>query len=59
MNLFILSLCFQECVESMFDKHVSKILLEAVQMLCTAIQLVDPDNEIKDKIQKYKIAHKI
>jgi hypothetical protein len=42
----------------MFDKHVSKILLEAVQMLCTAIQIVDPDNEIKDKIQLYKIAHK-
>ena len=58
MNLFILSLCFQECVEYMFDKHVSKMLLEAVQMLCSAIQLVDPDNEIKEKIQLYKITHK-
>jgi hypothetical protein len=42
----------------MFDKHVSKILLEAVQMLCTTIQVVDPENPIKDEIKIYKIAHK-
>lgn len=58
MNLFILSLNFQECAESMFDKHISKILLEAVQMLCTAIQIVDPENEISKEISLYKIAHK-
>lgn len=58
MNLFILSLNFKECAEYMFDKHVSKILLEAVQMLCTTIQLIDPENEVKDKIKLYKIAHK-
>lgn len=58
MNLFILSLDFQECAECMFDKHVSKILVEAVQMLCTAIQIVDPENEIASKIKVYKIAHK-
>jgi hypothetical protein len=58
MNLFILSLCFKECAELMFDKHVSKMLLEAVQMLCTNIQLIDPDNEIKNEIKIYKMAHK-
>lgn len=58
MNLFILSWDFKECAEYMFDKHVSKILLEAVQMLCTTIQIVDPENEINTKIQLYKIAHK-
>ena len=58
MNLFILSLNFQECAEYMFDKHVSKIILEAVQMLCTAIQIIDPENEISQKIKLYKIAHK-
>ncbi len=36
MNLFILSLIQKEIAESMMDKHVSKILLEAVQMLCSA-----------------------
>jgi hypothetical protein len=35
----------------MFDKHVSKIILEAVQMLCTAIQIIDTDNEIGRKIK--------
>ena len=58
MNLFILSLNFQECAECMFDKHISKIILEAVQMLCTAIQIIDADNEITSKIKLYKIAHK-
>jgi hypothetical protein len=58
MNLFILSLNFAECAEFLFDKHVSKIILEIVQMLCTAIQLVDPTNEITTKIKLYKIAHK-
>jgi hypothetical protein len=51
MNLFILSLNFQECAEYLFDKHVSKILLEAVQMLCTTIQVIDPDNEIQNHIK--------
>jgi hypothetical protein len=58
MNLFILSLNFQECAECMFDKHISKIILEAVQMLCTAIQIIDEENDIKNKIKLYKIAHK-
>lgn len=58
MNLFILSLNFQECAEWMFDKHVSKIILEAVQMLCTTIQIVDPENPVSSKIQLYKISHK-
>jgi hypothetical protein len=58
MNLFILSLSFKECAEYMFDKHISKIILEAVQMLCSAVQIIDPDNEIKNEIKLYKIAHK-
>ena len=58
MNLFVLSWNYQECAESMFDKHISKMLLEAVQMLCTAMQLVDPDNEIAQHIRLYKISHR-
>lgn len=56
MNLFILSLIQKEIAEAMMDKHVSKILLEAVQMLCTAKHLVDPDDEVNQCL--YKIAHK-
>jgi hypothetical protein len=58
MNLFILSLNCKECAEFMFDKHVIKILLEAVQMLCAAIQLIDPENSITQEITLYKISHK-
>ena len=40
----------------MMDKHVSKILLEAVQMLCSAKRVLDPDDEVNERI--YKLAHK-
>jgi len=56
MNLFILSLIQKEIAEYMMDKHVSKILLEAVQMLCSAKRVLDPDDPINEKI--YKLAHK-
>lgn len=56
MNLFILSLIQKEIAEFMMDKHISKIILEAVQMLCSAKRILDPDDKINDKL--YKIAHK-
>jgi hypothetical protein len=42
MNLFILSLCFRECAEWMIDKHIAKMIVEAVQMLSTAKHVLDP-----------------
>jgi len=54
MNLFILSLIHQEIAEAMIDKHISKILLEAVQMLCTALHVLEPG--VHDGI--YRQAHK-
>jgi hypothetical protein len=56
MNLFILSYIQREIAEYMMDKHVIKILLEAVQMLCTAKRVLDPNDEINERI--YKLAHK-
>ena len=56
MNLFILSLIQAEIAQYMIDKHVSKILLEAVQMLCSAKRILDPEDEINERI--YKLAHK-
>lgn len=56
MNLFILSLIQREIAQYMMDKHVSKILLEAVQMLCSAKRILEPDDEICETI--YKLAHK-
>jgi hypothetical protein len=56
MNLFILSLIQREIAQFMMDKHVSKILLEAVQMLCSAKRILDPEDKGNEKI--YKLAHK-
>ena len=56
MNLFILSLIQREIAQAMMDKHISKILLEAVQMLCSAKRVLSPDDESNDKL--YKMAHK-
>ena len=44
-----------EAAEAYMDKHINKILLEAVQMLCTAMRVLVPDTPIKDQI--YKVAH--
>lgn len=58
MNLFILSLDPAKAAEEMMDKHVNKILLEAVQMLSTAMRVLNPElpEEISNSI--YKLAHK-
>lgn len=55
MNLFILSLIQCEIAQFMMDKHVSKILLEAVQMLCSCKRILDPDDAVNEQI--YKLAH--
>ena len=45
MNLFILSLNFDECAMYMIDKHISKMIIEAVQMLCCAKICLQPNEE--------------
>jgi hypothetical protein len=57
MNLFILSRDPVEAAEEMMDKHVVKILLEAVQMLCAAKRHLDPaaPEEVLSKL--YRITH--
>lgn len=58
MNLFILSLDPAKIAEYMMDKHIAKIILEAVQMLCTTQRLLTAGfNECCDPCV-YKIAHK-
>jgi len=54
MNLFILSLIHYEIALYMMDKHVSKILIEAVQMLCTALHVLEPGQHTGI----YKMTHK-
>ena len=55
MNLFILSLNIRRCARYMIDKHVHKILLEAVQMLCTAVRVLTPNANFTGL---YRLAHK-
>jgi hypothetical protein len=58
MNLFILSLDPARAAEEMMDKHVNKILLEAVQMLCTAMRVLEPELPESVANSLYKLAHK-
>jgi hypothetical protein len=63
MNLFILSLDPAKVAEYMMDKHIAKIILEAVQMLCTTKRLLDSAAESESGNARidscvYKIAHK-
>jgi hypothetical protein len=57
MNLFVLSLDPAKTAEYMMDKHIAKIILEAVQMLCTTQRLLTTDANLVDQCV-YKIAHK-
>ena len=59
MNLFILSRSKKRIAKYMMDKHISKIILEAVQMLCTAKRVNESfeSNKLMDKIL-YKMTHK-
>jgi hypothetical protein len=60
MNLFILSLDPAKIAEYMMDKHIAKIILEAVQMLCTTQRLLGSGGGSGSGIDPcvYKIAHK-
>jgi len=58
MNLFILSLDPAKTAEYMMDKHIAKIILEAVQMLCTTQRLLLGGSSGDIDPCVYKIAHK-
>ena len=58
MNLFILSLDPAKTAEYMMDKHIAKIILEAVQMLCTTHRLLATSTGAAVDPCVYKIAHK-
>lgn len=56
MNLFILSKNPQKCAEYMMDRHVVKIILEAVQMLCVCKRILDTVSESENNLL-YKTTH--
>jgi len=57
MNLFILSLIHSKCAEWMFDKHISKMIVEAVQMLSTGKWILDPEDIERKGLKIYKKCH--
>ena len=57
MNLFILSLIHSQCAEWMVDKHISKMIIEAVQMLSTGKWILDPEDIERKNLKIYKICH--
>jgi len=42
----------------MVDKHISKMIVEAVQMLSTGKRILDPEDVEQNRLQIYKISHK-
>jgi hypothetical protein len=53
MNIFVLDEDVKKCAEYSCDKHVVKMLLESVQLLCSTYYYTD---EIPNDV--YKLAHK-
>lgn len=56
MNIFVLSTIPHKAAIALVDKHVVKMILEYVQLLCTAFKLVVPDKHIGN-IETYKSTH--
>jgi hypothetical protein len=42
----------------MFDKHISKMIIEAVQMLSTGKRILDPEDVEEKNLQIYKLCHR-
>ena len=52
MNIFILDYNVEECAKAHCDKHVSKMILESAQLLCTAINVL-----AGEQVTPYKTTH--
>lgn len=53
MNIFVTSKCPVECAQTLDDKRVVKMVLETVQLLCTAI-----NEEAGFQLTQYRSTHK-
>ena len=61
MNIFALHKSPKKAARMLVDRHVVKMILESVQMLCTAFVLVAPPEAVlslSKKIKLYKPCHK-
>ena len=53
MNIFFLSADPEECARLHVDKHVVKMIIEYLQLLCSAIWMVNPERN-----PPYRLTHK-
>ena len=61
MNIFVLNKSPKKAARMLVDRHVVKMILESVQMLCTAFILIAPPEAVyrlSKKIKLYKPCHK-
>jgi hypothetical protein len=62
MNIFFLSFDPKECAAMHIDKHVVKMILESVQLLCSVHHICNEEKEKKGHkityIPSYKLTHK-
>lgn len=56
MNIFFLHIDPKKCAQMHVDKHVVKMILESVQLLCSAHHMSNKDNTIYKP--PYKLTHK-
>lgn len=57
MNIFFLSISPEEAARMMCDKHVIKMFLECVQIMCTVYRLLTGNEEYANFIGLYKKTH--
>ena len=61
MNIFVLNKSPKKAARMLVDRHVVKMILESVQMLCTTFVLIAPPeavHRLSKKIKLYKPCHK-
>lgn len=54
MNIFVLDSCPTLAAMDLCDKHLSKMLLESCQLMCTAKNILDPNNKFEGQ---YRTTH--
>jgi len=57
MNIFLLDRDITKCAQAHCDKHVNKMILEAAQLLASAIHILNPDMAAKEP-SLYRLTHK-
>lgn len=58
MNIFYLSFKPKRCARYHVDRHVVKMILETCQLLCSALWMINTEEELKENPPVCKLTHK-